>query len=362
MIPYRDLSVQDPQMKAALLAAVDRVLSHGRLILGPEVQQFEEAMASACQSRYAVGVNSGTDALFLALRALDIGPGDGVITTPLSWIATGNAITMTGAKPVFVDVGRDLNINPDLIEAAITPAVKAIMPVHFTGQLCRITEIVEIAQRHGLAVIEDGAQAFGARYGEKPAGSFGTLGCFSMNPMKMLAGYGEAGVVVMNDPLLRDKIDSLRYAGTINKEDCHRPSLNGRLDTLQAAMIMVALAYLPEKIARRREISRFYAERLSGIVGCPGENPGYFHTYYSYTILCERRDELQAFLAVRGVETKIQHPILLPYHTAYKGSHPCSIPVAEQLVTQILCLPNQENLSWEALQTITDLVVEFYSS
>lgn len=359
MIPYRDLSVKDPQLKNELLAAVDRVLSHGRLILGPEVGEFEEAIAGACQTKYAVGVNSGTDALFLALRALGIGAGDEVITTPLSWVATANAITMTGAKPVFADIGEDYNINPDRIAEAITPKVKAIMPVHFTGQLCDMRRILAIAEEHSIHVVEDGAQAFGASQDGRPCGSFGTIGCFSMNPMKTLGGYGEAGAVVTNDPNLRDRVDSLRYAGTINKEDCHRPSLNGRLDTMQAAMLLVALKYLPKKIARRREIASFYRGRLEKIVGCPQENPGQFHTYYSYTITSPRRDALKDHLASNGVETKIQHPILLPHHTAYNGFFNSDIPVAKRLVEEILCLPNQEDLTDKELAIVVDQVSAF---
>ena len=209
-IAFRDLAVRDPELRSQLLAAVDRVLAHGRLILGPEHDQFETATASYCQRRFAVGVNSGTDALYLALRALDVGEGDEVITTPLSWIATVNAIVMTGARPIFVDIGQDLNLDPERLEAAITPRTRAIMPVHFTGQLAAMDAIMAIARQHNIWVVEDGGQAFAARHNGTPSGSFGILGCFSMNPMKVWNAFGEAGAIVGDDLHLKERLCSLR--------------------------------------------------------------------------------------------------------------------------------------------------------
>ena len=230
-IRYRNLSVSDPKLKAELLAAVEQVLDHGWLLLGPEHQEFEKVVADYCGRRHGIGMSSGTDALYFALKALEVGPGDEVIVTPLSWIATVNAIVLNGATPVFVDIDDSLNINADLIEAAITSATKAILPVHFTGRMCEIERIAAIADAHKLHLIEDGAQAFGASANGRMCGSFGILSCFSMNPMKVFNAYGEAGAVLTDDDDLKDRLHSLRYAGTINKQDCHTPSLNGRLDT-----------------------------------------------------------------------------------------------------------------------------------
>ena len=305
-VRYRDLSVKNPDLKKKLLQSVDRVLSHGQIMLGPEVGQFERKIAKLCHKKYAVGMNSGTDALYLALRSLNIGPGDEVITTPLSWVATLNSIILVGASPVFVDISEDLNINIDLIEKAITPRTKAIMPVHFTGKLCAMPRMQEIASKHGVALIEDAAQAFGAHINGAVAGSFGKIGCFSMNPMKVLCAYGEAGVVVTDEEDLYEKLLSLRYAGTINKEDCHYPSLNGRLDTIQAAMLLVNLKYVNQTIARHREIAKQYTDRLRDVVTCP-QDDGTCHVYYSYTIITDKRDELKEYLYSKGVETKIQH-------------------------------------------------------
>ena len=181
-------------------------------------------MAHYYQKAYEIGVGSGTDALYMTLRTLDVDPGHEVITTPLSWIATLISIVMTGATPVFVDIDRHLHINANLLENAITSRTKAIVPVHFTGQLCDIEKILDIASQYGVSVIEDAAQAFGARVGNKPAGTFGDMACISMNPMKVLCSYGEAGAVLCDDEPMRDKIQSLRYAGTVNKEDCHYPT------------------------------------------------------------------------------------------------------------------------------------------
>ena len=358
-IPFRDLSIKDQGLKKELLQAVEKVLTHGRFILGPEVETFEKEMAAWCNKKYAVGMNSGTDALYLALRALGIGTGDEVITTPLSWIATTNAIVLTGATPVFVDIAEDLNINAVLIEKAITPKTKAILPVHFTGRMCDMPRIKDIARRHKLYLVEDAAQAFGAGLPSGVAGSFGDVSCFSINPMKLLCAYGEAGAVVTDDLKLSEKMASLRYAGTVNREDCHFPSLNGRIDTIQAAMISINLKYIKDKIKRRHEIAKRYTQALKGVVTCPPEAVG-CHGYYSYTILVPRRDELKEYLLKNGIETKIQHPILMPYHTAYRGKFAPVIPVAERLVQQLLCIPNEEKLSDNQVDYVIGHIKIFY--
>lgn len=360
-IPYRDLSVKNLDIKNELLQAVEKVLSHGRILLGPEVELFEKTIANICKKKYAVGVNSGTDALYLALRSLNIGQGDEVITTPFSWIATLNAIVLTGATPVFVDISEDLNINANLIELAITPRTKAILPVHFTGKICNISEICKIAKKYKLSLIEDAAQSFGAHINGTMAGAFGDIGCFSMNPMKVLCAYGEAGTIITDDDNLYEKLKSLRYAGTYNKEDCHFPSLNGRLDTIQAAMMLVNLKYLNKKIKRLRKIATIYTEGLKDLVTCPKDD-GTYHVYYSYTIITSQRDELKTHLETKGIETKIQHPILMPYHTAYKNKYPCDIPVAETLVKKVLCLPNEESLSLKEIEYIITCIREFFGT
>jgi len=358
-VPYRDLSVTDPILKKELIEAVEKVLSHGRIILGPEVGEFEKHIAEYCHKKHSVGVGCGTDALYLSLRALGIGPGDEVITTPLSWIATVNAIVLSGATPVFVDISQDLNIDPEMISDAITSKTKAIIPVHFTGRICKMDRIMDIAEKHNLFVVEDAAQAFGAHLKGITTGAFGDIGCFSMNAMKVFCSYGEAGALVTDDDDLYQKLISYRYNGTINKEDCHTPSINARIDTVQAAMMNVNLNYLEKRILRIREISKFYNDNLKDLVVCPLEDDS-FHTYYSYTIIPENRDDLMVHLNKNGIETKIQHPILMPYHTAYRDRFPkYQIPVAEKLVDRIICIPNHDKMSDDQVEYVTATINNF---
>lgn len=360
-IPYLNLSVQDDSRRRELLDAVETVLLHGRLILGPEVEELEQNIATLCGRRRAIGVSSGTGALWLALKALGVGPGDEVITTAMSWIATANAIAMVGAKPVFVDIGADLTMNYNCIEAAITEHTKAILPVHYTGKLCAMEEILTIAKKHNLKVVEDAAQAFGATRNGKVAGSFGTIACFSLNSMKVLNAYGEAGIIVLDDETIAEKLVSLRYNGTINRENCVTPSLNGRIDTLQAAMVLVSLRHIQDKLARRREIAAFYTEELATIVTCPQVDTNELHSFYTYTIQTPRRDALQSFLEEAGIQSKVYHPILMPYHSAYQDSGTWNIPQAERSVQEILCIPNHENLREEEVQYIVKKIKQFFS-
>jgi dTDP-4-amino-4,6-dideoxygalactose transaminase len=361
-VRFRDLSVTDPARKAELLGAVDRVLTHGRLLMGDEVERFERAIAGACGTAYCVGVSSGTDALYMALRAAGVGPGDEVVTTPLSWIATLNAIHLCGAAAVFVDVRDDLNIDPALIEAAVTPRTKAVLPVHFTGRVCDMGAILEVAERRGLTVIEDAAQAFGARLGGRPTGSFGRVNAFSLNPMKVLAGYGEAGVVTTDDEKVHETLLALRYLGTVNKEVCHYPSLNFKIDTLQAAMLLVSLKYVEEVIAARLRVAACYAEALSGLVRTPAvpAGPDRRDVFFDFTIVADHRDELQRHLAARGVETKVKHPILMPDQPAFAHLKRGTIPVADRLVKKILCLPIHEKLTDDELAYVVSCVEDFY--
>ena len=359
-VRFRDLAVKDKKLKEELLTAVNKVLTHGKVLLGPEVTEFEEFIARECGTKYSVGVGSGTDALYVSMKALGIGPGDEVITTPLSWIATANSIVAVGAKPTYVDIGQDLNIDPDLIEKSITIKTKAIMPVHFTGRICQMDKIKKIAKKNNLFLIEDGGQAYGANINGKMAGSFGDMGCFSMNPMKIFSSYGEAGVITVNDKKLRDDLVSVRYNGTLNKEDCHVPSINARLDTLHAAMLNINAKYLKNKINRTREISKYYDDKLKNVVECPSDD-GTFQTYYSYMIKVEDRESLTSYLTENEIETKIQHPILMPFHTAYKKFYPnISIPMSEKLINKILSIPNHDKMTDQQVEYVADKIYNYY--
>ena len=357
-VRYRDLSVENPALKLELLAAVDRVLTHGQILLGPEVEQLEEEIARYCGVDHCVGVASGTDALYVALRCIGVGPGDEVITTPLSWVATLNAIHICGATPVFVDIKDDLNIDASLIEAAITPRTKAIVPVHFTGRLCNMAAICEVASRHGVLVIEDAAQAFGANISGVYAGGFGDLATFSFNPMKVLPSYGEAGAVLAKRRDWYDKLIALRYLGTVDKEYCLYPSLNAKIDTIQAAMLLVNLKYVDDIISRRIEIARYYSEALGESVGCPtvSQGPDRPSVFFDYTITVDRRDAVQAHLESRGIETKIKHPILMPHQPGYSHLARPNVPVAETAVKRILSIPIHEKMSDAEVEFVADTV------
>jgi dTDP-4-amino-4,6-dideoxygalactose transaminase len=344
-VPFLDLRIADDAARQDLLAAVDAVFRHGRIVLGPEVQELERQVAARCGRKYGVGVNSGTDALFLALKALDLGPGDEVITTALSWVATANAIALTGATPVFADIRDDLNIDPDSVRKLITPRTRALLPVHYTGKVCRVDALMPLAAGHGLALVEDAAQAFDASYRGRKAGSFGVIGCFSMNPMKVFAACGEAGMLVTDREDLYERLISLRYNGTVNREECARVSLNGRPDTLQAAILLRRLPGVGALIEKRRQIAAWYGEQLAGVVDTPREAEGERDVYYTYQIRTGRRDELKAFLEANGVETKIQHPYLMPQQPVYRDGVRGEFPNALRLLKQILCIPAHEKLT-----------------
>lgn len=359
-VPFLDLRISDKAARQDLLEAVDGVFRHGRLILGPEVEDLERRVAAFCGRRHAVGVASGTDALSLGLNALGIGPGDEVIVPALSWIATANAVALTGATPVFADIGDDHNIDPASASRLVTPRTRALVPVHYTGKICRMAELRQIADQHRLQIVEDAAQAFGASLHGRPAGSFGTLGCFSMNPMKVFAACGEAGMVVTDRDDFRDRLLALRYNGTVNRETCIEPGRNARLDTVQAAILLVRLDGVDGVIRKRREIASWYGEQLAGIVETPREALGEHDVYYTYTIRADRRDELKAFLELCGIETKIQHPILMPDQPAYQGSTRGELPNARRLVGRILCIPVHEKLTRADVDYVASCIRKFY--
>lgn len=362
-VRYRNLSVDDPGLRARLLNVVDELLRDGRLLMGAAIERWEELVANYCGARYCVGVSSGTNALYLGLRAFDIGPGDEVIVPALSWIATANAVALTGATPVFADVGNDLNIDVRDAEAAITPRTRAILPVHYTGRLCDMTAIAALAKRHGLRVIEDAAQAFGAAdEGGGRAGGFGDAAAFSLNPMKVFPGFGEVGAVLTDDPQVRERVRALRYLGTVNKEICLEPSLNHKIDTIQAAMMLISYDRVEPALVRRVEIASLYCRQLKDLVGCP-EAPRSAadrrSVFFDYTITTPRRADLRRFLEERGVEVKIRHPLLMSQQPAYRHLNRRPLPNAERLVRQILSLPIHEKLTDGEIDFVAESIAQF---
>lgn len=357
-VRFLNLSVKQKE-RSEILSAIDKVLQHGILINGPEVLEFEGNVKNFIGTKHCVGVNSGTDALFLALKALGIKSGDEVITTSMSWIATANAIRLVGATPVFADIDDDLNISLESIKRLITNKTKAIVPVHYTGKACKISEIVELAKSASIAVIEDSAQAFGATYNGKMVGNFGDIGTFSMNSMKVYASIGEAGAIVFDEAGLYDRLMALRHNGTVNRETCIEPSLNGRLDTVQAAALNVRFSYFDDVVKKRNKIASLYNETISRYVGTPIIPVADRHVFYTYTIVTEKRDELKRFLEANGIETKIHHPILMPQQPPYMD-FTADTKNASILVRRILSLPASENLELDEQEYVISKIKEFF--
>lgn len=359
-VPFLDLKIQNLEERRAILDSIEQVLNHGQIVLGPEIQQFEETIANYCGRKFAVSVGSGTDALYLALRAYDIGFGNEVITTSLSWIATANAIALTGAKPVFADINEDLNIDSNSVKKLINKNTKAILAVDYTGKVCCMNELTSIAKENNLILIEDGSQAFGATYFNKRCGSFGDISAISHNPMKVYAALGEAGSILCDDKKVYNRLISLRYNGTINKEICVEPSLNGRMDTIQAAILLHRLKRLDDLIKKRRTNAKLYDVELKGMVGLPIEKDYEKDVYYTYIIRCSHRDELKKFLEDKGIETKIQHSLLMSEQPAYKNRYKSDTIKAQKLVKEILCIPIHEKLKDEQIQYVIESIQEFY--
>ncbi|MDZ8239860.1 MAG: DegT/DnrJ/EryC1/StrS family aminotransferase [Nostoc sp. ChiQUE01a] len=363
-IPFVNLKTQHAALKSELLAAIGEVLDDCNFILGEQVAEFERQFAQLCGVSYAVGVNSGTDALIFALKALGIGSGDEVITAPNSFVASASCIRVLGAKPVFVDVGDDYNIDVSQIAAAITPKTKAIIPVHLTGRPCDMEPILALAQEKGIAVVEDAAQAVLAEYQNQPVGSFGIVGCFSLHPLKILNGCGDGGVLVTNDPQLYEQFKIMRNIGLRTRDDCVLWSHNSRLDTLQAAILLVKLRYVQEWTQQRRQNARYYQTQLAGIpqIKIPLEREWEKSVYSNFIIQADRRDELRQFLSDRGIGTAIHYPVPIHLSTVGKelGYPEGSFPVTEMQARRILSLPIYQGLTVEELHQVCENIKLFY--
>ena len=345
------------------MSACERVIDHGQLILGREVEDFEKAFAKYCGVKEAIGVGCGTSALVLSMQALGIGEGDEVITAPNSFLASASAVVLAGAVPGFCDVRNDMNIDPDKLEGAITPKTKAIIPVHLTGRPANMDKIMEIAATRKLHVIEDCAQAVGAKYKNKPVGSFGILGCFSLHPLKNLNVCGDGGVITTNDSGLADRLRKARNHGLKNRDECEFWSINSRLDALQAAIANVKLKYLDEWIIKRRENAKYYQERLNHVVTVPMDEPEEFAVYHTFVIQCDKRNELQEYLKEKGIGTAIHYPIPIHLQEAAKGLgyKRGDFPEAEKQAGRILSLPVYPELSKEQVEYVAGTIKEFFN-
>ncbi|MFN0198411.1 MAG: DegT/DnrJ/EryC1/StrS family aminotransferase [Planctomycetaceae bacterium] len=379
MIPMCDLKTQYLSLKTEIDTAMQAVAAGTNYILGPEVRKLEKEIAAANQCQFAIGVASGTDALHLALRALNLGPGDEVITTPFTFVATTEAIGIVGAKPVFVDIDPDTcNIDPRLIEAAITPRTKVILPVHLYGQPCDMDAILEIARKHQLRVIEDCAQSYGATYRGHRTGAMGDAGCLSFFPSKNLGGFGDGGMVVTNDEQLYQRIETLRRHGGRVKYYHDELGLNSRLDELQAAILLVKHQHLVQWNERRRENAHRYNELLGGrpdikrpcelttqgktvpVSSSHTENELLSAVYHQYTIQVENRDAVIQHLQRCGIGNAIYYPVPLHLQKVHAdlGYGPGSFPHAEQVAANCLSLPMFPELTEDQIQTVCGAVLE----
>jgi dTDP-4-amino-4,6-dideoxygalactose transaminase len=362
-VPILDLKAQYHFIKDEIDEAVLGVMDSGWFVLGPNVKALEAELAEYVGCQYGVGVASGTDALRLSLEALGIGPGDEVITTPFTFVATANTISHAGARPVFVDIDpHTFNIVPAEIEAAITEHTKAIVPVHLYGQPAQMDAIMDIARRHNLYVIEDCAQAIGADDNGRRVGTFGDVACFSFYPTKNLGAYGDGGMVTTNNPEFAERVDLLRRQGGRNRYFHDVLGFNSRLDEMQAALLRVKLRHLDDWQARRRQIAADYDQLLGELgVETPYLRPDVTHVYHQYTIRVTRRDELHEFLKERSVGSMIYYPLPLHLQKMYNnlGYTEGSLPVSEGAGREVLSLPMYPELSDEQVQRVVDVIGEF---
>lgn len=361
-VPFVDLPRQYLSLREQLIEAMDRVCRSGAYVLGDDVRRFEEQIAAFCGTRHALGVANGSDALMLVLKALGVGPGDEVITAPNSFIASAWTIAAVGAKPVFADVGEDYNIDPARVETAITPRTRAVMPVHLTGRPARMDDLLAICKRSSLILVEDAAQAIGARYNGRRTGSFGNAGCFSLHPLKNLHAYGDGGLITTDDSALWEKLSKLRNHGLRNRDECDMWGYNSRLDSLQAAVLSVKLPHLDAWNERCRAIARRYREALGRHIHVPQDRTGEEPVYHRFIVQVDERERLMQFLAESGVETKVNYPI--PIHLQpigrQLGYSEGDFPVTERQAKRILSLPLYPEMSDDEVQFVIDRIERFY--
>jgi dTDP-4-amino-4,6-dideoxygalactose transaminase len=368
-IPLLDLQAQHRTIRDEILAEMTRVADSQKFIMGEDVQKLEQRIASYCTAGHAIGCASGSDALMLALMALDIAPGDEVLTVPYTFFATAGAIHRLGAVPVFIDVEpRTFNIDVTRIEAALQqhPKIKAILPVHLFGGCADLDPICEIAKRHGVPVIEDAAQCIGAEYQGRRAGSIGDIGCFSFFPSKNLGAFGDGGMLTTNDAKLAERLKALRVHGSIKKYYHQWVGVNSRLDALQAAILLVKLNYLDSWSEGRQRNADSY-RRLFASLQVPVTVPEAAsyqtrHVYNQFVIRCQRRDELQKYLKENGIGTEVYYPLSLHQQPCFAGLgyKTGDFPVSEQLASDSLALPIYTELGEDNIEHVVRLIGSFY--
>lgn len=368
MIPLLDLTRQTRALGPELDRAVRRVIRKGRFILGPEVSLFEREFARFCGSRHAVGVASGTDALELSLRALGVGAGDSVAIPAFTFMATADAVLHVGARPLFVEIDpRTYTLDPADLERRILSLgkaerrrLKAVIPVHLYGHPCRMDALLQVARWHGLKVVEDAAQAAGARWRGRAVGSFGDAGCFSFFPTKNLGGFGDGGMIVTDSPTLARRVRSLRVHGRREGAGMLQAELgrNSRLDELQAAILRVKLRRLRGWIAKRRRLARLYTRELSGVRGveCPAEAPGASHAFHLYVVRCRQRGRLQRGLARRGIASQVYYPVPAHRQPTHRAWASARLPETDWAAREVLALPLFPEMKPEEVQRVCQAV------
>lgn len=365
-IPFVDLKAGYQPLKEEILRATSEVLDTMHLFLGENVQALEREFADYIGVKYAIGVGSGTDAIFIGLIAAGVQPGDEVITSPHTFFATAEAIVHAGAKPVFVDItSADFAISPELIERSITQKTKAIIPVHMYGQSANMTDILAVAKKYGLTVVEDACQAHGALHSGKKCGSIGDVGCFSFYYTKNLGSYGEGGIITTDNPEIAEKARIIRNHGHTSKYEHAMFGYNSRLDELQAAILRIRLRHLDTYNSARRSHAAHYSTLLqdSGVI-TPSESPDRMHVFHLYVIRCQKRDALQSYLQERGIGTGIHYknPVHLQNACMSLRLGKGSMPVTEQVCNEILSLPMYPELKDQDVEYITDAVRSFYAN
>ncbi len=360
---FIDLTAQQERIRPEIERRIQGVLNHGKYILGPEVAELEERLAAFAGVRHAIGVASGTDALLIALMALDVGPGDELITTPFSFVATAEVIALLGAHPVFVDIEPETcNIDPERIEAAITPATRAIMPVSLYGQPADFEAINGVAARHGLPVIEDGAQSFGATYQGRQSCGLSTIGATSFFPSKPLGAYGDGGALFTEDDGLAEEFRRIRVHGQDRRYHHPRIGVNGRLDTIQAAVLLAKLDIFPEEVQRRQALGARYTEKLEAEVGGgvtpPKVAADRTSVFAQYTIQVPGREAVQSNLREQGVPTAVHYPVPLCEQPAFRDPSQAGrrCPVAEGAAEKVLSLPMHPYLDEGAQDRVIEAV------
>jgi len=358
MIPMVDLKNQYLKLKPDIDALLEQVFETTAFILGPNVQQFEQEAAELLGAKHALTCASGTDALHLALRGAGIGPGDEVITSTFTFIATAEAICYVGATPVFVDVDpQTFNLDPELVAQAVTERTRAILPVHLFGQPADMPRLQKLAQQHGLILIEDCAQSFGARIGDQYTGTLGLAGCHSFFPSKNLGCYGDGGMITVNDDQMADEIKMLRNHGSRQRYHHDIIGYNSRLDEIQAAILRVKLRHIKEYNLNRYRAAQLYSEELREVVHTPHEDGIGNHVYHQYTILSPQRDKIMKALAEKQIASAIYYPIPLHRQKAFAGEYAdISLPVSEKIASECLSLPIYPELSESQIKQISDII------